>query len=146
MSTLSANIGRAIKRFFLFLIIQGLSRHSKRTLFVTSLYYSLVDDKDISLESLEKLNKALHVADDIKSMEFPAIIHKWIWDEELISCFCKTIENHKNSISYTKESLEDVFNIIPRWLLYGRHEDMVDDIKQLLSNTYGSKSNALAAS
>lgn len=146
MSTLFNNVGRFIRRIFLFLIIQGLSRHSKRMLFVTSLYYKLIDADTVSKDSLEQLNKALRVADDVDSMEFPAIIHNWIWDEELIGCFYKTIDLHKDSLSFTKESLEDLLKVIPQWLWYGRQDDMLDDINLLLSNTYGVKTGGTLAS
>lgn len=146
MSTLFNNVGRFIRRIFLFLIIQGLSRHSKRMLFVTSLYYKLIDTDTISKDSLEQLNKALRVADNVDSMEFPAMIHNWIWDEELISCFYKTIDLHKDSLAFTKESLEDLLKVIPQWLWYGRQDDMLSDINLLLSNTYGVKTGGTLAS
>lgn len=124
-------IRKLVGGFFIFLIIQGLSRHSKRMLVVTSLYYKLAKESDISVETLEKLNCALDVADNIESMEFPALFHNWIWDEELTQYFVKTIENHKDSIAFTKESLEEILKLIPKRLHYGRHEDMLNDFKQL---------------
>lgn len=128
------------KSFLLAVIGQFITLHGRRILFVTTLYFQFSDRNQMTRELLEKLNQALQLANDKNALFFPAKYHRFFWNEEklkqkLIECgvdgSCSI--GNKFDINDTDKIAQGIFEITPQWLHYGRREDMINDLKQMLS-------------
>ncbi len=123
---------KTLKNVFIFMVTLRLTRHNKRILFVTSLYYKLANLESVDKETLEQLNDVLQVTDDVKAMTFPALIHNLIWDESITETFQTIMNNHKQNVADFSDVIAEILKDIPENLRYGRREDMSNDLKDLL--------------
>lgn len=122
----------------MFLASMALRDHGKRILFVTTVYIQLARFKNSPVEVLDKLNEAMALARTGSALEAPARLHAYIWDGETINqtiyqicgkdgVYCKILKP-----SDAAKACGAIVDVTPKWLWYGRREDMLGDLMKLL--------------
>lgn len=96
----------------------------KRMFMLTSLYATLVEEEDISLEELDKFSRELEIEAHPKAMKFPALIGKWVWSQLL--------PFRKISLDNEEHYIHRLVKKIPCWLWYEDAESRRRDIQQLV--------------
>lgn len=141
----SVETGGFKRRMTVFALSKLTSRHGKKLIFLTSLYFQLIPvvdrrAKDLEHEAIQKLNMVMDLAVDSKALQLPALIRDFVWrDSNLGALFTqeqlRDVDNERaNVIS------ERIVDGMSNWLRYGRRTDMIDDVRQMIS-----RSNTLAA-
>ena len=114
-------------RFFSYLIRLLIPTRTKRLVFLTSLVSQLVEKHNPTQETLHKLNALMNICTLEDSMRLPVTLSDAIWSN-------KTPVTLMVDIDSTKISASNIINKSPRWLKYGKNEDMVKDIETILNN------------
>ena len=128
----------ALHTSLMFLASVALRDHGKRILFVTTIYFQLGRFKNSPSDVLEKLNEAMALARSGSALEAPARLHAYIWDGETINqtifqicgkdgVYCKILKP-----SDVAKACDAIVGVTPKWLWYGRREDMLSDLMKLL--------------
>lgn len=125
-------IGLALLKFCLSSLT---SRHGKRIVFITSLYLQVMHIEKLRNEAVTKLNSIMHLAYDEASIHLPLVIRNIIWkgtnlSKELNYDLLEGELSDERAIEISKRVVE----ISPKWIHYGRNEDMVRDVFTLIQN------------
>lgn len=127
------------KKIFSFLMKHFSSRHYRRIIAITSLYFYLNSTDRLEFCALVKLNQIMHLAKRNNSLYMPFIVNREIWSESQLN---NPLIKHEAQIALTtcinsNQALNIARKVVtgmPKWLVYGRRDDMVKDIAYLLMN------------
>lgn len=131
---------RSIKLQLLKLLGSLVNPHSRRILFITSLYFQLTRKETASDEMMEKLNKVMELASVTpSSLRLPAQFHHLFWDEEKLKQVLKGCDASETECLWDQALSTDIdqvskgiLTVTPSWLRYGREETMLKDLRRLL--------------
>lgn len=110
--------------------------HGKRIMLVTTLHLQLVRDGIFREETLEKLNSALRLARFDDALVLPATVYSSVWDDNKLqqaihSVIQGDLQHRSLGFDEAKRLSESVLAVTPKWLQYGRREDMMKDLINL---------------
>lgn len=112
-----------------------ISRHGKRILFITSLYFQVVQIERLKADAISKLNSIMHLAHSEEALKLPAAIRSIVWNKADIAREL-TVDQLDGDISEekAKEISAKVVAMAPSWIRYGRTDDMIKDVVDLICN------------
>lgn len=99
----------------------------KRTVFVTSLYFRLMDYKKVDPEELKKFNREFYLVSRSDTLLFPVLTCKLLWKPRLMSKVNKLIQ--KNQL---RQAIELVYAQSSKSLHYIDRDSMVRDIESVI--------------
>lgn len=108
--------------------------HGKRIFLITTLQLQLVRDGIFKEEALEKFNEALRLAKFDDALKLPALFYDQLWDDEKLQAAIHAAVHgdiHQQPVSYEearKISERILDDATPKWMRYGRKDDMINDI------------------
>lgn len=116
--------------------------HGKRIFFLTSLYYSVAKVHSFQKDTLLSISQKLRLLDQklldkspnkLDSLLLPAILHEVIWNEaQLDQCIKGVCPLHMPDETTDEADIRricySIVDITPKFLQYGRRDDMVDDL------------------
>lgn len=137
MNRVGTLISTFLKGMLLSLLGLVLSIHGKRILLVTTLHLQLVRDGIFQEETLEKLNEALRLAKFNDALRLPQAVYDKVWDDKKLQEAIRSASNGEikgRMIDFeeAKRLSESVVSVSPEWLRYGRRDDMVNDLINLI--------------
>jgi hypothetical protein len=118
-----------------------LPNHSKRSLFITTVYLNMTNLPEYKKETLKLLNEALGIAGDESALVLPAVLYQegLVRHEQDLSKYSDDVVKHraKNEDDESQRRAEAeyfqgvcraVLEVTPKWMQYGRREDMFSDL------------------
>ena len=122
----------ASQAVFEFLMSKVTSRHGKRIIFVTSLYFKVVRIERLKTDAIAKLNTIMQLATSEDALRLPAALRGMVWRfSELPEALNEEILDTEVSMEEALELSEKVVAASPVWVRYGR-DDMVKDVLDLI--------------
>lgn len=120
----------SIGQFFLSKLI---STHGKRIIFITSLYFQVVQLERLKADALSKLNSMMNLAANEQALQLPAALRGIVWNHTTIGEEL-SVELLDQEISTERAHLlsERVVELSPSWVRYNRR-DMLSDVFDLIS-------------
>lgn len=120
----------SIGQFFLSKLI---SSHGKRIIFITSLYFQVVQFERLRADALSKLNSIMNLAANEQALQVPAMMHGMVWnhialDDELGA----ELMDREITPERAHSLSERVVELSPPWVRYDKR-DMLSDVFDLLS-------------
>lgn len=139
MNVIESNLAPArpglVGRVVDWLVPRVTSRHGRRILFITSLYFQIVSYDQLRADVITKLNSLMKLASSEKALQLPIAIRGVLWNGSEITEIIRAedftaplSEERARSIS------ERVVDHMPRYLAYGQRREMVDDVLNLIRN------------
>jgi hypothetical protein len=111
------------------------SRHGKRVFFITSLYSHIVRIDSLRAEAISKLNEIMGLARRETALHLPMAYHEVVWHNTGIDkVLSEELLNKDISEEQALELSKRVVKLTPRWIKYGRENDMVNDVFDLIRN------------
>lgn len=111
----------------------------KRTMFVVSLYFRLMDNRDPDDDELKQLNHHFYLVSNPCSLEFPALMGRWLWRDSTISAIRRYIKQGE-----TTRAIELVYGKIPRMVRYLDRETMVQDANRVIARVMRDSNSSIA--
>ena len=120
-------------------LFKFLPARTKRLVFLASIFGYIKDTKEICDDTLEKINRIMHLSRDNHSMSLPIVMKDVIWkdlkdvENEGITDFKKYILSlaENNNVEMVVQTL---INKAPCWTLYGDDKTITKDVKLLLKS------------
>ena len=120
-------IKSAFTAVFEFLMSKLTSRHGKRIIFITSLYFQVVRLERLKSDAMTKLNEIMSLAACEDALRFPVAIRGMVWhNTDLSSTLSEELLDTDISEDRVKEISERVVGLTPKWLRYGQTEMLAD--------------------
>ena len=117
-----------------FVLSKVLSRHGKRVLFVTSLYFQVVQIEQLKAEAISKLNTIMKLAHDDDALQLPAAVRGVVWNSTAIQdTLSVELRDQTLTDDRAHEIAEKVVSMTAPWLRYGS-QNMVKDVFDLIRN------------
>lgn len=111
------------------------SRHGKRLFFITSLYSHVVRIEHLRAEAVSKLNEIMGLARREEALQFPVAYHEVVWNNTGIdTVLSEELLNKDIADDQALEVSRKVVRLTPKWIRYGREDDMVQDVFELIRN------------
>ncbi len=124
-----------IQRLVGFLISKFTSRHGKRIIFITSLYFQVVRIEQLKADVIKKLNQVMSLSSSEDALLFPAAISGLLWKGHDISqTLCEADLAQPISRERAQEISARVVDRMPACIRYARRQDMVSDVMNLIAN------------
>ena len=121
-----------------FLVSKLTSRHGKRIIFITSLYFHVVRIEQMKLDAIRKLNQVMKLAANEGALVLPTAIRGFVWRDPNLTNLSNELSEEHLSQSVPQERAveisERVVDTMPKWLAYGPRKEMVDDVCDLIQN------------
>ena len=129
----SYSVWTMIAFFFLSLI----PHRGKRFILLVTLYAQLVERGIFHEETLEKLNKTLCLASSADALVLPWRVSKKVWDTKELDEVTAHIHAEGEGVTCmpfkeAEQTAEELLALVPPWLQYGKHEEMMRDVMSLL--------------
>lgn len=107
-----------------------LPNHSKRSFFITTVYLNMTELHEFKQETLSRLNEALTLADDDNVLRFPAMLYQLglVGHDTTLAQYSSEVVKHKAEDEYLQSVCRAVLEATPKWMLYGRRDDMFKDL------------------
>lgn len=124
---------------FVFLLSTLLPVRTKRVMFLSTLYTLLFSDTSNEMEeALHRINEQFRLVDNERAMELPILLRRVIWNEEqveqCVSEQCDILEpTRMPNEAQLRAASERVLALTPKWLRYGRRDDMIGDVLSVLT-------------
>lgn len=124
-------------RFFLLLLSKMTNTHSKRIIFLTSLYCRVVRLEQMRDDAIGKLNNLLQLARRDQALRFPAAIQGMVWDiDGLRSQISQEMSQPEWNANKARELSEQLVAASPQWVRYGELDDMVHDVMAMMQDIF----------
>lgn len=83
---------------------------------------------------LQEINEATKLADSVDSLEFPMMMHGIVWKEEAQKLWCEEALRAalEGNMAELHEYCEKIVKATPKFLRYGRFNEVTQDIKEQL--------------
>jgi hypothetical protein len=108
-----------------------LPNHTKRTFFITTVYLNMTNLHEFKQETLAKLNEALTLAEDEAALTLPALLYQLglVGQEQGLSQYSNEVIHHlQPEDEYLRDVCRAVLDVTPKWMQYGRRDDMFKDL------------------
>lgn len=116
-------------------ILVSRSRHGKRLFFITSLYSHVVRIEQLRADAVSKLNELLGLARRVNALHLPMAFPDVVWQDTTIdSVLNEELLSTDISDEHAMLISKRVVDIAPGWIKYGREDDMVHDVFNLIRN------------
>lgn len=114
-----------------------LPNHIKRLVFNTTLFMHLCRMQSFQKEAMHRFNQALELARYEDALELPAKLHQVIWNGETIEkSLCQVCGGDLMcqilSPDVATRTCENIVECTPKWMQYGRREDMLKDVMKVM--------------
>jgi hypothetical protein len=117
-----------------FVLSKVLSRHGKRILFITSLYFQVVQIERLKADAIQKLNSIMKLAHAEEALQLPVAMRGMVWNSTAIQdTLTAELMDQDITDERANEISEKVVSMAPPWLRYGSR-DMVKDVVDLIRN------------
>lgn len=124
----------AFKAALEFILSKVLSRHGKRILFITSLYFQVVQIERLKADAIRKLNTIMKLAHAEEALQLPVAMRGLVWNSTAIQqTLSAELMDQNISDDRAQKISEEVVSLAPTWLRYGS-QDMVKDVIELIRN------------
>lgn len=126
------NVGlvRAVVEFILSKLV---NEHTRRMIFVTSIYKRTTRLDHLKQSAVDKLNQWMAVASDTRSLPMAARLHNLVWgNTDLNTVLSPEVLARVMSESERRELSTRVVDMAPKCLRYGKPA-MIKDVQRLLS-------------
>lgn len=118
-----------------FLLSKLISRHGKRIVFITSLYFQVVRIERLKSEGMAKLNQLMGLAASEDALQLPTLLRGMVWkNTDLGNALNEEALDSEITEARAEGIAKRVVEMAPAWVRYGRQTDMVDDVKKLIQN------------
>jgi hypothetical protein len=128
------------QRLTIYVLSKLTSRHGKKLIFLTSLYFQFIPTaiadrrhRELDKEAIQKLNRAMELTEDSHALLFPALIRDFVWRDPTI---CEALRQERldevdreRAIALSERIVDGMSNS----LRYGRRTDMIDDVVNMIS-------------
>lgn len=136
-------IKHPLKKLSLYFLRHSLTANGKRIVFLVTTYLKLTERDTPCKEELQRLNRALHLARTEDALLFPTRLTNLVWQQEILEdAVCRECEmgtcqvlHHQTTISMAMRACRAIVDSAPRWLRYGRRDDMYRDLVALVTLT-----------
>ena len=115
-----------------------LPRRTKRLMFLAS-FFARVKDGQVEGEPqiddpvLEKLNHLMQLSSSDSALRLPVHLSRAIWRGKTLTDICgKEILTEQVTPEVIEHAIKQIIMAMPKWLRYGRPEDIEKDVRQLL--------------
>lgn len=137
MGTLKASLKSTMQNLMHLLLSSCITSHGKRFMYIASLYTHLNQDQSPDAHNLEQLNQILSLVKDSEALLLPSRIHHLVWNKKQLREKMRELveESHLDEEGFNellKEISTQIVDCSPRWLRYGRYDDMVQDVFKVL--------------
>ncbi|MDR3392330.1 MAG: hypothetical protein P4L77_11410 [Sulfuriferula sp.] len=125
----------AIKGFVIDSLDRHLPRRTKRLLFLASFFASVKDEKEPSFDdpALQKLNQLMRLSNTDSALKLPVHLSRVIWRGRTFNEICgDPMLEGQLTPDRLDGAAHSIISFMPKWLQYGRPEDIEKDVKQLL--------------
>lgn len=131
-----------LKSLALCLLRSMLSGNGKRIVFLVTTYLELTQRTKLEEEDYRRLiNSSLHIARCKEALLFPSMLKGLVWSDERVNeaiskeCHLSTdaVMCQDTAISISMRACSAIVEITPKWLRYGRRDDMYRDLVALVS-------------
>jgi hypothetical protein len=130
-------VSAALKRGMLHVLDTQLPRRTKRLIFLASFSARMKNEKQFDSATLEKLNRLMVLSSNDSALKLPIHLSKVIWNGRTINDICgDSFADGQLSSDRVAIAAEQIVNRMPNFLRYGRRNDIVADVKKLLSNRF----------
>lgn len=128
---------KPFRPFTHWLLTLVLPSHIKRILFNTTLFIHLGRVPAGDTGVLARFNQALELAKYEDALKLPAKMHRLIWSGETIEqSLCQACGGDMLcqilSPEVAKRTCENIVECTPKWMQYGRREDMLKDVMKVM--------------
>ncbi len=118
-----------------FILSKLVNQHTKRIIFVTSLYTRMSRMETLQHSAVAKLNQLMVLATNEDSLSFSARLQSVIWNKTALnSVLTPEVLHMQLSEEQRREISTQVVDMAPRWLRYQK-PSMIKDICSLLTHT-----------
>jgi hypothetical protein len=127
----------AIKEYGEHLLANYLPRRTKRLMFLASFFARAKEGQQgpapYDDPMLEKLNKLMGLSNNDAALKLPVHLSKAIWHGKTLSEIVDvSVLEEQITPDLIDRAAKQIIAAMPRWLRYGRPEDIEKDVKQLL--------------
>lgn len=134
-----------VRSVFEALLSKLVNQHTKRILFVTSLYTRVSRLDKLQQSAVAKLNQLMVLATDEKSLPLATRLQSFIWNNtEINDALSPDVLSNQMSEEEKHELSTRVVDMCPIWLRYGK-PNMIRDVQKLLSQFEPHRSTMQAA-
>jgi hypothetical protein len=115
-----------------------LPRRTKRLMFLASFFARVKDgqvegEPEIGDPVLEKLNSLMQLSNSDSALKLPVHLSKAIWRGKTLTDICgESILADQATPDTIEHAIKQIIVAMPKWLRYGRPEDIEKDVRQLL--------------
>lgn len=128
----------AIKEAGVTLLDRYLPRRTKRLMFLAS-FFARVKDSQVEGDPtfddpiLQKLNKLMSLSNSDAALKLPVHLSKAIWRGRTFTEICgEKILVDQVQPDVLDAAVKQIISAMPKWLKYGRPDDIAKDVKHLL--------------
>lgn len=128
----------ALRQYSVQFLDRYLPRRTKRLMFLAS-FFARVKDGQVEGEPqiddpvLEKLNRLMQLSKSDSALKLPIHLSKAIWRGKTLTDICgESILADQTSPDMIEHATKQIIMAMPKWLRYGRPEDIEKDVRQLL--------------
>lgn len=129
MKILYERVKRFLSVFARSVLDVTLPRHVKRMFFIVTVYLNLSNIHEFRRDTFSKLNELLSLADDINALRLPALFYRTLWQPADLSSYVNTLHSSSVEEEQIKAICRSVIRITPKWMKYGRTDDMLNDLR-----------------
>lgn len=108
--------------------------HMKRLVLISSLAAKMKNQRELDPQTMEKLNRLMHLCTSEKAMQLPAVIAPVIWDEPLDDIRPALAKQAKGDDSVLRDVVQRVVQRMPKGLRYTADGGVERDLYRLFSN------------
>jgi hypothetical protein len=123
----------AVRDFFIESLDRYLPRRTKRLLFLASFSARVKGEPNFDSETLRKLNHLMALSATDEALKLPVHLSRAIWQGKTMPEICgENVLEGQLTPDRIERVTTNIVSFMPKWLRYGRQEDIERDVKQLL--------------
>lgn len=123
------------RRLFTWTVRKLTSRHGRRILFITSLYFQIVRIEQMRQDVVSRLNDIMALAKSEKALQLPIAIRGIVWRGSNLTDILSAEELSRPIPRDRAQAIsERIVDRMPRCLAYSVRREMIDDVLTLLQN------------
>lgn len=128
----ASSLVRTVTEFFLSKLV---NQHTRRIIFITSLYTRVSSLEKLQQSAVAKLNQLMVLATNEDSLTFSARLQNVIWSKtEINSRLTPEVFRGHMSEEQIRDLATDVVDMAPQWLRYPK-SSMIKDVYNLLTHS-----------
>lgn len=132
-------------RTILFLLSRMTNTHTKRILFLTSLYCRIVRLEHMRDDTINQLNDLLKLAKRREALRLPAAVQGIVWTEDLSSQVREELHQSQFDEAKAANLARQVIDSSKAWMRYGQSGEMERDIMKMFRDIHKCGHEEMAA-